>query len=569
MSRLSRVAAIVSLTVMLILYVSTIVLLIDRPMHYDENEYLHASWMVSAGKRLYVDFYEDHPPHFFKFVSLVRPDATSLQEVDVRSWVHRARALCGFSGLVAMAAIALFAWRATRSSVAGAIAFAVLVAGPQMWARGLADIRSEPPTLAIFWLGALLIAWDDESTVRNALRHGVGVGLIALAAAWNPKWPLESLVIGFAFLGFVIRCSRASRRLPLIAFASATPFGVAAFIPIVTMTSISNYVFFNFTLKSKTYDSFARLGWMTRFFAAHPFWREMDAHVRPPFLITALLALTLALASRPVRVRITGGTPRAAILAAMLLGASLLEIRFVYPYPRLWAQYLVMAVCGAAVVYAILLHTLAALSPAQLFRGFPLREVISLAALLVATLGACAFMWRIDHVAIAGQSASSRYWARLIDVRQRVPPGQSVWMSPPRHPVTVPDASYYWYSFREAAPLAISYKSTHPEAPLPAISSRDLPPCQVASGRARDLSLIELSSWVADLDVCDCAESSVSSGRIRPSPHFGIFGMAETGAARTPVWFEDGAQIWSHLCSFRGFDGLDADFERLARRRAR
>jgi hypothetical protein len=108
-----RALAIAAAAAMLVCHLLGIYALAGRPMHYDENEYLHTSWLMAAGKRIYRDFFEDHPPHLGIMLQSVRP-AGELHSIDVRAWTIRARLLSGAFGTLAVLAIMLFAWRMTR-----------------------------------------------------------------------------------------------------------------------------------------------------------------------------------------------------------------------------------------------------------------------------------------------------------------------------------------------------------------------------------------------------------------------------------------------------------------------
>ena len=70
------------------------------------------------------------------------------------------------------------------------------MASPLIVARAFADVRPEAPALALFLLGALLIA----SASRRVALGALGVGLVAFAFLINPKWPLSSLALGLVFV---------------------------------------------------------------------------------------------------------------------------------------------------------------------------------------------------------------------------------------------------------------------------------------------------------------------------------------------------------------------------------
>src|SRR5207244_3669798 len=83
-------------------------------------------------------------------------------------------------------------------------------------ARAFADARPEAPSLALFLLGALLIAIAPRRAAVGAL----GVGLIAFAFLINPKWPLSSLALGLVF----VAGAAPARRLAFGAAAAACAF---------------------------------------------------------------------------------------------------------------------------------------------------------------------------------------------------------------------------------------------------------------------------------------------------------------------------------------------------------
>src|SRR4051812_26611511 len=111
----------------------------------------------------------------------------------------------------------------------------------------------------------------------------------------------------------------------------------------------------------------------------------------------------------------------------------------------------------------------------------------------------------------------------------------TVWISPPRHPVAAFDASYYWYNFRESTPSAIAVAKRHPQF-LPQVAFDDLPPCQL---HAR---YVEVGDWIPFLpNVCACVERNLS--RMSPSPALGIFEVSDV--PRNEAWFERTRGLWS------------------------
>ena len=512
--------------------------LAGRPLHYDENEAMHASWLMAAGKVIYRDFFEDHPPHLGLLLQSVLPDG-DLRRTDVQLWSVRARQLSGAFGVVALGALMLFAWRMTRSPAAPIVVAATLLGSSQIWARGLADIRAEAPTLALFWVGVLLLTWSREPEPAQSVRAGVGIGLVFFAAVWNPKWPLGSLLMGAVYLQF-LWALRARPRLLVAAIAPAILMAAVAVLPLFTVTSVSDYLFFNFQFKSAVVRDFTANRWIVEFFERTPVWQSASPQHRWYWIVAALVLAVAAMKSWPQAER------RPAWIALALCASALLEFRFVYPYPYLWAQYLVMVATSASLVYAMLpaaLETLAGRLPhGALWRtGFAMVVVIVGTAFTFLALREKAFSAFREPPA-----AWTSYWNTQRSLQTGLRPGDTVWISPPRHPVAAFDASYYWYNFRESAPSAIRARAQYPQF-LPQDGFSDLPPCR-ANNHVR---FIELGDWMPFLGgVCGCAERAFNAGALSPTDALGIFELGATAppSPKAQAWVQRTRWLWSDLC---------------------
>lgn len=504
-----RTLALIAAAAILVLQLLAVHGLAGRPLHYDENEYMHASWLMASGQRIYRDFFEDHPPHLFRVLQSVLPEG-DLRAIDVREWTIRARLLCGAFGTIAVAAVALFAWRMTRVVSAPIVAAATILASAQIWSRGLGDIRAEAPTLALFWVGVVLLTWSAEPTRAQALRAGTGIGLMFFANVWNPKWPLESVLAGLYFLWLA--------RKNWIAFVPAAVISAIAVLPLFTLTTPREYFFFNFQLKSEVVGDFTSNPWITRFFTQVPVWTSASPQHRWWWIVAAMVLAAIAMRVwKPAE-------PRLAWIALALSASALVEFRFIYPYPYLWAQYLVMVATTAALVYALI----AALLPAR----------VQFAIVIAAALFAIVPLQRKAFTDVP--PAWERYWSTQRALQTSLGPNDRVWISPPRHPVAALDASYYWYNFRESAPSAIKLRAKHPQF-LPAIGFADLPPCHL---QAR---YVEFGDWMPFLDgVCSCAQNAFNAGKLAPTKSLGIFEV--TSQQRSEPWLERTRGLWSDLC---------------------
>jgi hypothetical protein len=623
-----RIVALAVAAAILLLHVAAVVAVLDRPMHYDENEYLHASWLLAAGKRIYVDFFEDHSPHLFVLLGTVIPGG-DLHAIDVLEWTRRARLLTALFGTCVVGLVMTFAWRATRDAAAVALAAGILLSSSQFWARGLCDVRAEAPTLALFWLGVVLLTWTIEPRLSQALRAGAGIGLLFFAALWNPKWPIESAVMGVYFLWYLWGLLRARWQLAVASLLAAVAVAAAALVPILRTASLSDYLFFTFRLHAASMGNFARAEWVKEAFVRAPLWTTTNPQFRWWWVVTALLIAAAALGIPRFRAQRPAADPRLALVAMALTVSALLEIRFVYAYPHVWAQYLVMLAAASAVLYplaagaiAVLVRSLvrsesavrllwifaaAAVSigltalaalPLTKAAGGSLMWVVCVLAIVLAwiptalaiyfaaagtethglpaLLGACAMgvmtFLALGPIVAAGLRPNplwKTYWGELAQLQARTGREGTVFISPPRHPVAALDASYYWYSFREATPDAIRSRPRAVSSPLPALGFADFPPCRIAP----NLRFVEAGAWMSDLDrTCECVESAWGSGQLKPAEPFAIF---ETNAdPRSPVapraaqWAMRTAPLWRDFCSYgrklddRRFDALVLRYRR-------
>jgi hypothetical protein len=508
-----RRIALIAAAAILLLQMLAVAGLAGRPLHYDENEYLHASWLMAAGRTIYRDFFEDHPPHLGLLLHAVMPGG-DLHAIDVRAWAVRSRVWTGAFGTLAVAMVMLFAWRMTRAPAAPLVAGATLLASSQLWSRGLADIRAEAPTLALFWSGIVLLTWSVAASRAQAWRAGAGIGLMFFAAVWNPKWPLESALAGAYFLWWLWR----SRRFEALGPAALIAF--VAVLPLFTVTTFRDYLFFNFQLKGEVVDEFLLNPWIVRFFEQFPVWTTAAPQHRWWWIVAAIVLGAIGTWSRERRAEARPTSARLAWIALALATSALLEFRFVYPYPYLWAQYLVMVATTAALAYALL----SALLP----------ERVQLVVFVAAMIWAIVPLQRKAF----GNDGGARYWATQRAIQTSLRPGETVWISPPRHPVAALDASYYWYNFRESAPLAIGRAQRHPEF-LPPLRFEELPPCHL---RAR---YVEIGDWIPYLEgVCRCVERN--HARLSPTPALGIFEV--DGPRREVPWHQRTYGLWTDLC---------------------
>jgi hypothetical protein len=183
-----------AVTIILLVEVLVVWRALPRALDHDEGEHLRAAAWMASGKTLYRDFAENHTPFLYMILAPFAP-AASNDIAATRHYAMTARTLSAIAGIAAVLCIAAIAAHLAGDAIAVLPVLAALLASSWTWLRGVADVRSEPFTLLLFWAGALLVVRASSASRRAILAAGAGIGLIAIADLWNPKWPLESLVI--------------------------------------------------------------------------------------------------------------------------------------------------------------------------------------------------------------------------------------------------------------------------------------------------------------------------------------------------------------------------------------
>ncbi len=370
----------------------------------------------------------------------------------MRSYVLGARLASGIAGTLAVLCVAAFAARLSRRGMVTALVTLVplFVVG---WVslRAFDDVRSEPFTLLLFWGGALLISFGPADAPRGALRLGAGLGAVAAAGVWNPKWPAESLILTAWFFTYLVKMEK---RRAVLAVAAAALLPAAALWISLRAASLRDLFFFVVTYNAAFYRAFSRTAAPPTIgpfaFCSTWFW--------PWIVVLAAAALIARRRSREIA------------LPLLLLVAGLVEIRFLYSYPRLWPQHFAMWGCSAAVIYGLLAGELAAIP-----RLRPV-AVAAFAVLLPTVL--------IVHDLRALQRVDGRHWEIKRMMLARLRPGEAAWVRPEEMPNTVPAGSYYWAWFDDLTPFSLGYAS-QPEARdfLPQVREEELPPCRLLAAQ--------------------------------------------------------------------------------------
>lgn len=485
---------------------------LHRALDSDEIEYLHAGWLMHQGLRLYRDFAEDHAPFLFVILKWMVPGAgtTTYPRLDLVAYVARARIFASACGLLAIAAVAMLSYRAIGSLIAPLVTIAAIVASPWVWLRGVVQVRNDPPALFLFWLGALLLlsGWKSER-LRFALA-GLGIGLVAMAAVWNPKWPLESLVLGAVYLFIALRALRRGPGKMALAVVPPAICLLASLVCIVSTVTLGDYYFFTFRYNKLLND------WM----AANPYLTkltEMSFHQGRAYMFCApafkgiwpILAVALAilfLFVPALRSRANGVDARIQWVLLALAAAATVEIRFVYPYPNVWMQYYVMWSFIAACLYGTMAAALVRLLPRE---GLRLTATIAIA--LVAIVA-------VEQSMPLRNGATG--WPLLSYLQRNLRQGETVLVKAEVHPIGVRDAGYYWFATNDLVPFSLEYSARHPgESPLPRVTERDLPVCRAERGLQTDLRFVSGGIFLRSLpEARRCLDRLIASGRAVRTP---------------------------------------------------
>ncbi|MBV8515777.1 MAG: hypothetical protein JO197_00090 [Acidobacteria bacterium] len=439
MERRVRIGAALLVGLVLALQLTSIVRRAGREPHKDEPEYLHAAWLMAHGDRVYESFFEHHPPFLFAAFEAVASD-------DVPAYFVRARLVSGACALIALASFAALLWRVRPE--AAPIALALLFIAQPLWTDGLTAARVEPFAMAFFWLGAALIVLPREATFAP----GVGLGLVAIAGLWSPKWPLSSAVIAAFWL------LRARRR--VVSAAIALALVAVALLLLRSIAPFDELWFFNV--------EFNRLFWPMLARSQDALREDLHGGVRFLYAPSVMRPLTMLVVfvlggcawfSERVRER------RLVVLFLALAVASLLELRFVFPWPVLWPHYYLMwTFAGAALLGLVPAGIEALLARAKL--RYASEVGFAVAAFLVLLLAAYV-------VAIAPFDAEhgGTYWVSQRYFAEHLRPGDTVLLDIRRHPVAARDASYYWFGLGSESQLIRrdprAAKFLPPRAPLP------------------------------------------------------------------------------------------------------
>ena len=491
---------------------------LPRAPTFDEAEHLHASWLMSDDRRIYRDFAEDHSPLLPHLLQVVQPSERSVEfpRLDVARFLTWARVLMALFGTTGALAAGLFAYRVSGSPAAPVVVLASVLGSELTFLRGVADVRHDPPALALFWVGALLMV-KRRATRRGAISVGVGLGLLGVAALWNPKWPVVTLAL-VVYAGYWLAKQRSGRQLAWTLGAAVAVGGTALGV-LLSLASVDDLLFFVLTYNVEFASWFTRSGVVGDWFLHRQAFHYCAFPFRP--LCAALGWSVLVLACAVPRVW-RGLTDRAAWLLVMSLGpVALAEMVLVYPWPRLWSQYYLMWSSAIAVTYGCAQAAVGRLLASYLpGRARPSVRIGAAGFALTCAMALYFIAWR----ELRRAPEPTTYFRDVAWIQQQLRAGDTVWLEPHEgHPIGARDAAYYWFAFGDLVPFSLEFASSRPDDHhLPKVRMADLPPCRAVAGVDRSLRFI---SVVAGDLAEPCMRRLKAAGRLSETPVRGVLAV--------------------------------------------
>lgn len=480
--------------VLVALLTQAIVLVLERRRepHVDEIEHLHAGWLVANGEQIYRTFFEHHPPLLYALLATQAPKAIG---VAAEPYAIRARLLCGVAGLIWLACFGAVVWRFAPS--AALVSLLLLLASGPAWLRLVADVRPDVFALCFFWAGTAGLFLTSEKWFP--LLAAPAVASVLVSTLWAPKWPLTTALVLVAAL---VRGYQSERRWRSL--AGLLGLLVLAVFLLHSVAPLPETVFFVFEFNRPLHVNAPQA--LAAYFTGEPFQYAPSAF-RPE--IIALLCVVVVAAAVFDRQR------RSGLLWVALLVATAAELRWIHPYPAVWLHNYAMWIAAGAALYGLLPKGLESLSRA-LGAGRALRRRVHLltSAALVLTAGAHA--WAVWGGSRTGQE---RYWRAQRAVVATASPETRVWVSTRMHPITLPDAHYYWLGFEGLGVLDVAdslRRTARGRELLPATAP--LPVC--AALRTPDTSLLVSANLTSDPRLsqeASCLRALEAGGRTRPS----------------------------------------------------
>ncbi len=424
--------------------------------------------------------------------------------------------LASIAGTAGVVGAACVAWQVTRTVSSAATAATFIVAGHWIWMRGVVDVRPDPIASAGLWLGAALMVQPPHSTVRGALRLGLAAALPIAGFLVNPKFPVVLTVLGGWFAWSAATISRPDRRLILPACAPPVLTLLVGMAALLRVSPLGDLLLQVARVNAANAEWVRQATFLDDRVSTPLFFRPPASWGVAPVLAFVGLVFVIAIPRTRPRER------RGVLFVALLMAAAFVELRWLYPFPRLWPQYFVtwgfsLAVAFGCAPQLVAGSGVAGVGEVQPFRALAeVASVVSAGALLAAHAG---------EVPVPGKADAYR-WEAVSFLQRNLRPGEPVWIRADFHPIGAPDASYYWTSFADVVPSMMRYASSVGDARLhPAIGDADLPFCRVLEGQDGDLRFISYD-WEDFRNLPStrrCLAALRQGNRLCPTPYPPLF----------------------------------------------
>jgi hypothetical protein len=276
--------------------------------------------------------------------------------------------------------------------------------------------------------------------------------------------------------------------------------------------------FFNFEVNSTLARAVGTTQWVldAYFEGGVPFLFVPDAF-HPAFVVPAALLVVAAFA-------IERGAWR--LLPVAVLVAAFVEMRVIYPWPAIWPHYYLMWGIASAGTLALVPSSLAIV----LQRARVSEQLVTTTRTAV-TLAACVALLAHMIALAPTSSGETTFWVSQKYLRERMKPGDRVWIESPRHPISARDAHYYWFSVGQMVPAAKLLRETERGRrflPPP----EDFPTCTVPPDFRYSLD----PRRVGLTEAATCMQKLVDSGRARKTVFFDVWEirLLESAPTRPP-----------------------------------
>jgi hypothetical protein len=393
--------------------------------NHDEIEHLHATWLLSVGQRPFTDFLEQHHPTLW---IVFQPLAAHLRSPQLLVFAAR------LYDIFVLGALLVTLHRLVRLLHPEAAPWTtLLVLGSYIFVHNMMLFRPDPTMNALFYGG--LLNWAVFLQERRIWRAAAAGLLFGLAIAVLQKAFAVCGLVALATAGLLV-VHREERRRTLLLGAGAAL--VAALLPLGALAA-----------------------WVAAKGLWHDFW-FWNYEFNRFFYTRATLSVQFGIRQKLLR---SIGEDAALWLFGIAGAVAWLRRR------RSWdaGDDIRLTLLVTLVGYLLLLT----------FNKFPFEQYFIVFLPLFAPFAAELLGWRPRWLAVAVRCACVAVLAitlgQFVALRDNLPqrriqeailrlstPEQTIYASPPHHPIFRLDASYFWYNGALIGQACAAYEKAHP-----------------------------------------------------------------------------------------------------------